>query len=81
MPPSLSELKVTPSFYFPFKIPDNLTATTDHQPIKKLENLQKRTSICSNFKAEIYFGGDFWLSTENITRFFFSQTKGSVFQY
>ena len=27
MPPSLSELKVTPSFCFPFKIPDDLTAT------------------------------------------------------
>ena len=28
MPPSLSELKVTPSLCFPFKIPDDLTATT-----------------------------------------------------
>ena len=28
MPPSLSELKVTPSFCFPFKIPDHPTATT-----------------------------------------------------
>ena len=27
MPPSLSELKATPSFCFPFKIPDNPTAT------------------------------------------------------
>ena len=27
MPPSLSELKVTPSFCFAFKIPDNPTAT------------------------------------------------------
>ena len=27
MPPSLLELKVTPSFCFPFKIPDNPTAT------------------------------------------------------
>ena len=27
MPPSLSELKATPSFCFPFKIPDDLTAT------------------------------------------------------
>ena len=26
MPPSLSELKVTPSFCFPFKIPDDPTA-------------------------------------------------------
>ena len=28
MPPRLSELKVTPSFCFPFKIPDNPTAAT-----------------------------------------------------
>ena len=27
MPPSLSELKVLPSFCFAFKIPDNVTAT------------------------------------------------------
>ena len=27
MPPSLSELKVTPSFCFPFKIPDDPTAS------------------------------------------------------
>ena len=30
MPPSLSELKVTPSFCFPFKIPDNPTATNTY---------------------------------------------------
>ena len=28
MPPSLSELKVSPSFCFPFKIPDDPTATS-----------------------------------------------------
>jgi hypothetical protein len=27
MPPSLSELKVTPSFCFPFKLADDVTAT------------------------------------------------------
>ena len=30
MPASLSELKVTPSFCLPFKIPDNPTATIVH---------------------------------------------------
>ena len=30
MPPSLSELKVIPSFCFAFKIPDDPTATTVH---------------------------------------------------
>jgi hypothetical protein len=28
MPPSLSELKVTPSFCFAFKIPDDVAAST-----------------------------------------------------
>ena len=28
--PSLSELKVTPSFCFAFKIPDDVTASTDY---------------------------------------------------
>ena len=28
--PSLSELKVTPSFCFAFKIPDNVTASTEY---------------------------------------------------
>ena len=38
MPPSLSELKVTPSFCFPFKIPDDPTATNNYlaSPFKKL---------------------------------------------
>ena len=31
MPPSLSELKVIPSFCFAFKIPDDVTATNKHQ--------------------------------------------------
>ena len=31
MPPSLSESKVTPSFCFPFKIPDDPTATKQYQ--------------------------------------------------
>ena len=30
MPPSLSELKVEPSFCFPFKIPDDPTASNKH---------------------------------------------------
>ena len=30
MPPSLSELKVTPSFCFAFKIPEDVTATNKH---------------------------------------------------
>ena len=30
MPPSLSELKVIPSFCFAFKIPDDVTATNEY---------------------------------------------------
>ena len=30
MPPSLSELKVTPSFCFAFKIPDDVTASSTY---------------------------------------------------
>ena len=42
MPPSLSELKVKPSFCFAFKIPDDVTATIVHsmvllQMAKKIE--------------------------------------------
>ena len=34
MPPSLSELKVTPSFCFAFKIPNDPTATTMYVHIR-----------------------------------------------
>ena len=33
MPPSLSELKLTPSFCFPFKIPDDPTASNIHNTL------------------------------------------------
>ena len=42
MPPSLSELKVTPSFCFPFKIPDEPTATTQY-----LYCLNYRIKMCT----------------------------------
>jgi hypothetical protein len=49
MPPSLSELKVIPSFCFAFKIPDDVTATNIHHyqedydlfHIKNFRNLAK----------------------------------------
>ena len=34
MPPSLLELKVIPSFCFAFKIPDEVTATTNIEGLK-----------------------------------------------
>ena len=39
MPPSLTELKVTPSFCFPFKIPDDPTATNNYIYINILRNV------------------------------------------
>ena len=41
MPPSLSELKVIPSFCFAFKIPDDVNATTSETPSLLLENDRK----------------------------------------
>ena len=42
MPPSLSELKVAPSFCFPFKIPDDPTASNVHfVPGQYLKNIVK----------------------------------------
>ena len=37
MPPSLSELKVTPSFCFAFKIPDDRAASTRYQLLMELD--------------------------------------------
>ena len=42
MPPSLLELKVTPSFFFPFKIPDNPTATNVYSLMRQ-KNRQTKT--------------------------------------
>ena len=45
---SLSELKVTPSFCFAFKIPDNPTATTTQNEVnlgnKNLNSMQEQQS-------------------------------------
>ena len=40
MTPSLSELKVTPSFCFANKIPDNVTATNEYTGVHKVEKIQ-----------------------------------------
>ena len=50
MPPSLSELKVTPSFCFAFKIPDNPTATTDYVYIS--ESIESRQETGKIFKTK-----------------------------
>ena len=49
MPPSLSKLKVTPSFCFPFKIPDDPTATTlDHVELLELYSHEFKLSVDSS---------------------------------
>ena len=37
MPPSLSELKVLPSFCFAFKIPDDVAASTVYPFVRNIE--------------------------------------------
>ena len=50
MPPSLSELKVTPSFCFAFKIPDDVTASSiycSYDPLSAMnENLKSNEILC-----------------------------------
>ena len=44
MRPSLSELKVIPSFCFAFKIPDNVTATNEYPVVLRVKNNLHLTS-------------------------------------
>ena len=37
MQPSLSELKVTPSFFFAFKIPDDVAASNTYRQSRKIQ--------------------------------------------
>ena len=46
MPPSLSELKVTPSFCFAFKIPDNVAVSTNVCFIKIRSKLNSELLLC-----------------------------------
>ena len=45
MPPSLSELKVTPSFCFAFKIPDDVAASNTDRVMPTLCQIQIQISI------------------------------------
>ena len=56
MLPSLSELKVTPSFCFAFKIPDNVAASNIYMLHSFLELIVKYL-ICHNFKTTIIVYG------------------------
>ena len=44
MPPSLSELKIIPSFCFAFKIPDDMTATSTYHSFQAQEFGWKKMS-------------------------------------
>ena len=46
MPPSLSELKVTPSFCVAFKIPDNVAASNTHTTYSRNNIGQKCEGNC-----------------------------------
>ena len=61
MPPSLSELKVTPSFFFFFKIPDDVTASTlyvlmyiSEYDMKKKKQIRK-SAIAKNSQTALIF--------------------------
>ena len=45
MPPSLSEWKVTPSFCFAFKIPDDVTASSKYVVIEWVEKVQNYADV------------------------------------
>jgi hypothetical protein len=49
MPPSLSELKVTPSFCFAFKIPDDVTATSTYFEFYTQTNVTKDLGLFQEF--------------------------------
>ena len=64
MPPSLSELKVLPSFCFAFKIPDNVTVTNMHLSkinifslyhIRTMEDYQHPPESLQNSDFQIHF--------------------------
>ena len=48
MPPSLSELKVTPSFCFPIKIRDDRTASIIYS---RFDDEQKKNDLCKPIDA------------------------------
>ena len=55
MPPSLSELKVLPSFCFAFKIPDDRAVTIIHQLHIFAQWGILRTRGCSIYKNKSFF--------------------------
>ena len=61
MPPSLSELKVTSSFCFAFKIPDDVAVTSKDEPSKQLSCsphtlMKKRILNFHDFFSQSDFG-------------------------
>ena len=55
MPPSLSELKVLPSFCFTFKISDDVAASSNYtSTIVTMATIKKDLKICTEFKVQIF---------------------------
>ena len=53
MPPSLSELKVIPSFCFAFKIPDDMTATSNYTYLCTYLNTYLLSSTFNNIRRKV----------------------------
>ena len=52
MPPSLSELKVLPSFCFAFKIPDDVAASNTYWAIELLHHCNRNRN-CYHLKTRV----------------------------
>ena len=55
MPPSLSELKVLPSFCFAFKISDDVTASSTQHVLQMLRASEKDLPVHNSFLNSISF--------------------------
>jgi hypothetical protein len=74
MPPSISELKVLPSFCFAFKIPDDVAASNTYHGLKikvqfvqaGLQNLLVDGNVQVNVKAPVTFLKIFVTLLENL---------------
>ena len=55
MPPSLMELKATPSFWFPFKIPDDPTATNSYSYMYMIIHMYlfEQYRVCKSMKGNM----------------------------
>ena len=79
MPPSLSELKVIPSFCFAFKIPDDVTVTKQHslsEANRHLRQAYHRVMVKLKTTGWIFFQ-DFFQSAISIAHKNFRNLRGA----